>query len=218
MRRSDWSPYSRNSNFDSQTADRREISLSNTHHQRYSMLYHRVAYRNISLLMAYRLYDNWDIGRTLNDEHALFRNPFAVEVKRETQGFALSLWLAYRLSHKLCVGHDNRVYCRILNKQTQIVCKQTYFKKEKEKWLGQQDSNLHSWYQKPESCHWTMAQAIQVALKPGRYATKTKGIRQVQIPITGKKFKGFILNSAFHTILLIFDALYKCATPPNRAG
>lgn len=25
-------------------------------------------------------------------------------------------------------------------------------------WLGQQDSNLHSWYQKPESYHWTMAQ------------------------------------------------------------
>ena len=25
-------------------------------------------------------------------------------------------------------------------------------------WLGQQDSNLHSWHQKPESCHWTMAQ------------------------------------------------------------
>lgn len=25
-------------------------------------------------------------------------------------------------------------------------------------WLGQQDSNLHNWYQKPGSCHWTMAQ------------------------------------------------------------
>lgn len=26
------------------------------------------------------------------------------------------------------------------------------------KWLGHQDSNLDSWYQKPESCRWTMAQ------------------------------------------------------------
>lgn len=25
-------------------------------------------------------------------------------------------------------------------------------------WLGHQDSNLDSWYQKPESCRWTMAQ------------------------------------------------------------
>ena len=24
-------------------------------------------------------------------------------------------------------------------------------------WLGQQDSKLHNWYQKPGSCHWTMA-------------------------------------------------------------
>lgn len=27
-------------------------------------------------------------------------------------------------------------------------------------WLGQQDSNLHNWYQKPGSCHWTMAQRM----------------------------------------------------------
>ena len=27
------------------------------------------------------------------------------------------------------------------------------------KWLGHQDSNLDSWYQKPESCRWTMAQS-----------------------------------------------------------
>lgn len=35
-------------------------------------------------------------------------------------------------------------------------------------WLGQQDSNLHSWYQKPESYHWTMAQFrnIKVLLEP----------------------------------------------------
>jgi hypothetical protein len=26
------------------------------------------------------------------------------------------------------------------------------------RWLGQQDSNLHNWYQKPGSYHWTMAQ------------------------------------------------------------
>ena len=28
----------------------------------------------------------------------------------------------------------------------------------KAEWLGHQDSNLDSWYQKPESCRWTMAQ------------------------------------------------------------
>lgn len=28
----------------------------------------------------------------------------------------------------------------------------------KQQWLGHQDSNLDSWYQKPESCRWTMAQ------------------------------------------------------------
>ena len=29
-------------------------------------------------------------------------------------------------------------------------------------WLGQQDSNLHNWYQKPGSCHWTMAQCARL--------------------------------------------------------
>ena len=30
------------------------------------------------------------------------------------------------------------------------------------RWLGQQDSNLHNWYQKPGSCHWTMAQCARL--------------------------------------------------------
>ena len=28
------------------------------------------------------------------------------------------------------------------------------------KWLGYQDSNLDSWYQKPESCRWTIPQCL----------------------------------------------------------
>lgn len=32
------------------------------------------------------------------------------------------------------------------------------FKRIAKKWLGYQDSNLDSWYQKPESCRWTIPQ------------------------------------------------------------